>query len=314
MAKAWMRQIQIILTSTTLKKRITFGANSERSGDDLTIVVTGTKYLSALKDEFMVRITNLTYAEITQLISGKYYDIEIKAGYQTAGLHTVFKGGVLYITNVLGDRKSNECIIFCASQMIARFGQNRMNLGLNSGINMFSALNFIARRAGIPNSNVDEQFKARILRESESVATTASSWLDAFCQTNGFVINADNSMNATFNVFDPYRKDQRLIKLNSSTIILTSGYPTLTSEGLNLCLMPTFNFMCGDTIQIDNSIIDIGSTNKDAYKENVGFYIDVEGKYMIYQIEYSLCNRSSDFSLKMLCKARSLMSKLAGGR
>lgn len=312
MAKAWMRQLQISLTSTTLKKRITFGTNSEHSGEDLTINVTGTKYLSALKDEFIVKITNLTYTEITELILGKYYDIEIKAGYQTAGLHTIFKGGVLYISNALGDRKSSECIIFCASQMIARFGQNRMNLGFNSGINMYSAISFLARRAGISNSNIDEQFKNRILREAESVATTATSWLDAFSQSNGFVINTDESYGAAFNIFDPYNKDQRLITLTDSTIILTSGFPTLTSEGLNLCLMPTFNFMCGDTIKIDNSIIDLGTTNKDAYKENVGFYIDTDGKYMIYQMDYALSNRGPDFSIKMLCKARSLMSKLTG--
>jgi len=314
--KAWMRQIQIILTSEALRKRMTFGTNEENGGNDLNIQVTGTKYMSSLKDEFTVKITNLTYAQILELINGQYYDVEIKAGYRTAGLHTIFKGGVLYISNVFGDRKSNDVMIFCASKMIAKFGQKRMNLSLNSGINMYAAIKFITSRSGA-TGNIDEDLKHKILTESQSSNGTSASWLDMFSSKNGFALSSDASYGNAFTVFNPYRKDARVIKIEPSTIILTSGYPTLTTEGLNICVMPTFNFMCTDTIAIPNDIIDMGITSASDYKNNVGFYLDTSGEngygnYMIYKIEYSLQNRGSDFSLKILAKARSLMSKLTG--
>lgn len=314
--KAWMRRMQIILTSKALKKRMTFGLNEDNNGNDLNIQVTGTKYMSSLKDEFTVKITNLTYAQILELINGQYYDIEIKIGYKTSGLHTIFNGGVLYISNVFGDRKSNDVMIFCASKMIAQFGQRRMNLSLNSGINMYAAIKFITGRSGAAG-NIDKDLRHKILSEVQSVKDTSASWLDTFCTKNNLVLNSDASYGNDFTVFNPYRKDARVIKIDPTNIILTSGYPTLTNEGLNLCIMPTFNFMCTDTIAIPNDIIDLGISDASEYKNNAGFYLDTSGKngygnYMIYKIVYSLENRGTDFSLKILAKARSLMSKVAG--
>lgn len=313
MAKAWMRQLQVILTSNALRKRMIFGTNDNRGKDDLSISITGTKYMSSLKDAFTIKLVNLSYFEICELINGQYYDVEIKAGYKSAGLHTIFKGGVLYISNVFGDRKSSECMIFCASNLIAKYGQSRMNLGLNSGINMYAGIKFIANAAGIENSNVDESFKLKIFRSCEEATGTLANWLDIFCNSNNVCINTDASYSTDFTIFNPLRKDARIIKLTSNTIILTSGYPTLTNEGLNICLMPTFNFMCGDTIVLDNSIIDIGITNASDYSKNYGYYMDKEGKYLIYRIDYALENRSGDFSIKMLCKSKSLVTSTLGG-
>lgn len=314
MAKVWMRQLQVILTSSSLKKRLVFGGNTEIGKDDLSISVTGTKYLSALKDAFTVKISNLTYAEICELINGKYYDVEIKAGYRTSGMHTIFKGGVLYISNVFGDRKTNECIIFCAAQMIAKFGQNRLNLTLNSGINMKAAIEFVSRRAGIQNTNINDDLAKKILNSSETISTTIGNYLTSLCDSNNYIINSDESYGSAYNIINPYRTDARLIKLDASTIILTGGSPSLTSEGMMLTLMPTFNFVCGDTVIVDNSILDIGITNASDWTKNYGFYLDKDGKYIVYQIDYSLENRGSNFEIKMLCKSKSLFSSLALGR
>lgn len=312
MIKAWMRELKIILTSTSLRKRVTFGTDYEKEGDSLNITVDGYKYLSSLKDNVSVKIDNLTYKEVVELISGQFYDIEIKAGYRDSGAHTIFKGSVLYISNLLGDRKTNTVVILCASRLVAAYGQSRMNLGLQSGINMYAALNFLCKRAGVRNSNVSEEFKNKIIREASEVNTTLGSFLDTFVNSNNFIINSDATGNADVSVWDPYRKDNRVIKLEASTIILTSGYPTLSSDGLKISLMLTFNFMPGDTIQVDNSIIDIGVESKDQVNENRGFFLDESGKYMIYEIEYHLTNRGSAFSLNMLCKARNLVSKISG--
>lgn len=309
MQKAWMRRLQIILTSTILKRRMVFGFNGEKGTDDLHISVNLTKCLSILKDKGTVQIDNLTYKEITQLIKGQYYDIEILAGYKTGGLHTIFKGGVSYISNVLGDRKSNTVYIFFASQVVAKYGQRRLNLTLNSGINMYSALEFLCRRAGVANSNVDNEFKKNIVRETITTSQTIGSIIDKITSSNNYVSQSDASYGNALSIWSPYRKDARVINIDPSTVILTSGYPSLDSSGLHMSLMPTFNFMCGDTIVIDNSIIDIGISSYNAKDLNIGYYLDENGKYIIYQIDYVLDNRGSSFSMNMLCKARSLMSK-----
>ena len=314
-AHAWMREIEVILTSTKLKQKITFGNNWKKGLQDLDIKVTGTKYLSSLKDRFTVTITNLTYREITTLISGQFYDIEVKAGYRTSGIHTIFKGGVLYISNVLGDRKSNEVVILCASKAVAKYGQSRMNLSLNSGINMYSAISFVMGKAGINSSNafIDEDFKNRILQEHIVANNNITSWLDTLCDTEGWVINTDSSLGSDIAIWNPYRRDSRKIKLETSTIILVGGYPSLNSDGLKLAVMPTFAFCPGDTIEIDNSIIDIGVTNEEEAYRNLGQFMDRDGNYIIYQIDVDLENRGSNFTYNMLCKAKNLWSNLRLG-
>lgn len=307
--RAWMRQLQVVLTSTTLKHKMIFGANSLNGTDDLHIHVDCHKYLSSLKDAGTVQIDNLTYKEITQLIKGQYYDIEILVGYKTSGIHTIFKGGVLYMSNILGDRKSSTLYIFFASQLVAKYGQSRLNLTLNSGINMYSALDFLCKRAGIRNSNVSEEFRNRIVRETTTTSQTIGNIIDRITASNNFVVQSDASYGNALSIWSPYRKDPRVIKIEPSTIILTAGYPQLDSSGLHMSLMPTFNFMCGDTIVIDNTMIDLGITSANNRDFNLGYYLDENGKYIIYQIDYSLDNRGSNFSLNLLCKARSLMSK-----
>ena len=61
--EAWKRELKVILTSTLLKKKITFGESKQTN---LRISITGNKYLSSLKDSFTLKITNLTYNEIIQ--------------------------------------------------------------------------------------------------------------------------------------------------------------------------------------------------------------------------------------------------------
>lgn len=310
---AWMRQLEITFTSQKNKQTLTFGDNWKRGGIDLNIEVSGNKYLSTMKDRFVVRITNLTYKEITTLINGQFYQIEIKCGYRSSGLFTVFKGGILYISNELGDRKSNDVIVLCASEMVSRYGQARMNLSLKSGVNMYSALNYIKKLAGINNAYIDEDFKQLILKENEIANTNITSWLDTICQSNNWVVNSDYSDGASFSIWNPYRRDMRRIKLTTDNIILTGGYPTLDSTGLKIALMPTFNFMPGDTIQIDNSIIDIGTEDESEALKNVGQFLDKDGNYIITEIAVNLENRDSNFSFMCKARAKSLWSNILGG-
>lgn len=309
---AWMRVLAVTFTSRTLKKTITFGVNHELGKDDLSIKVDGYKYMSTLKDACTIKIDNLTYSEIVQLIQGQFYEVDIKAGYKHGNVMTIFKGGVLYISNALNDRKTHTAIILCASNLVARFGQKRINLSLNSGINLYSAINFVCRRAGIPNTNVSTQFKKKFLAEIMNVNDTAGSWIDKLCSQNqSYISNSDSITDSTLSIFDAVKSNNRIITLDSKTIDLTGGFPRLNTNGLSLTLMPTFAFMCGDVIKIDNSIINIGAQSTAEANKNLGMYLDKDGCYMITEQHYQLENRGPSFSLELTCKARSLISNVS---
>ena len=154
--KAWMRVLRVTLTSRKLKKQMVFGNSQFTTGFDLAIDVSGYKYLSSLKDNCTVKLTNLTYNEVMQIIVGEFYDVKIEAGYRDSSVQTIFDGGVLYISNAREDATTNTVIILCASKLVARYSQSRINLTLNSGINMYSAIKFGLKRAGISEVTISE--------------------------------------------------------------------------------------------------------------------------------------------------------------
>lgn len=300
---AWMREIKIILTSDMMKSQVVFD-------NDFHINVSGKKYLSTLKDTFTISIDNIPYDQQVRLIVGKYFNVEIKAGYRTSGLHTIYKGYVLYMSNNLGNHKTSNFIILCTSKMVAIFGQSRMNIGLKSGINMYSALKYIFKKAGITNAKVDKDFKYRILNESVQVNATLGSYVDQFINNYGYLSNTDESLGNMVDIWNPMRKDARIIYLNESNILLTGSYPTLTSQGLNLTCIPSITYMAGDTIVIDNALINISADDKSEVYTNKSYYLDEKGRYMIFEIDYELDNRGSSFNARMLCKTRSLIGRL----
>lgn len=310
--KAWMRELEVILTSTTCKKQYVFGRNWKEGKDDIAIDIVGYKYLSALKDNFVVRLNNLTYGEVVKLIKGKFYDIEIRAGYHSTGAKTIFKGSVIYMSKELGDRLTSTLIILAGSKLVAAYGQSRMNLTLNSGINMYSAIEFICRRAGVRNANIDEDLKNQVIREASSVQNTIGDWLELFTSANNLIIQTDSTYSNDITLISPYRKNNRVIKLNKDNIILTGGYPTVNSDGLSFSTLPTFNFMPMDVIILDNSVIDISVSNLDQSQFNNSMFLDKDSKYLITQIEYRLQNRGQSFMLSIKGKARSLFSLIGG--
>lgn len=308
--KAWMRDLQVILSSSSLKNSVSFGKEWQKGKEDIAIDIDGTKYMSSMKDSFTVRLSNLSYAEVVRLIMGQYYDIEIKAGYRSRGAETIFKGAVIYMSYEKQSATDNTLIILAGSKLVAKYGQSRMNLSLKSGINMQAALKFICKRAGIQNSNVDKSLKERVIRTAFSSQSTINETIDVFASSNSFIINSDSSYGNDITVINPYKSNSRVIELNSDKIVLVNGYPKLNSDGLSMTLLPTFNFMPIDTIVIDNSIIDI-STESTSNLNN-SMFLDADGKYMITQLSYKLQNREESFYVNLIAKSRSLFSKASG--
>ena len=306
------RKIQLVFTSDTLKKQLTIGSSNDEFEDEVDIEIEGTKYLSSLKDVFTINIYNLTYNEMSQLINGRYYDIEIRAGYRNSNIMTIFKGSVIYISNDKYELNTNRCIILCGSNFIAKFGQQRMNLSLNNGLNLYDATNFILKRAGLKNIKIDESLKSRVIKETESLKESPQSWIETFCDSNGLISNVDSTSGTDISIISAYKTNNRLISLTSDNIILTGGFPKINSDGLELTCLATFNFIPGDVIQIDNSLINtsVDSYNKASDLMN-SIYIDVDGKYLVYEITYKLSNTTGDFTCLLKARAKSLYNSIS---
>lgn len=314
--KAWMRILEVHLTSTLLKRKFVFGSNNDVEDNNLNITINGNKYMSTLKDSCTIKIDNLTYTEVISIIKGQYYDVEVKCGYRDTGAKTIFKGGVLYISNSLNADKTNTIIILCASQLVAKYGQSRLNLTLNSGINMHSAIKFVLRRAGITNAEISTQLKKQFLKDTLAIDDTAGSWLDKLTQTNtSYITNSDPSQTTSsiLSIYDSNKSNRRIFKLKDEYISLVGGYPQLTQQGLTLTILPSIPILCGDIIELDNSLISLPVQNKDEVTKNYGYFLDEEGQYMVIEQSFTLQNRGGSFSLTLSCKARDLVSKFSGG-
>lgn len=311
--KAWMRILRITLTTKSpgqngKNKQLVFEENE--SGVGLAISVNGNKFMSTLKDNCTVKISNLTYVEIVQIITGQFYNIKIECGYKSSGVQTIFEGGVMYISNLRESVDTNTVTILCASHLVASYGQRRINLSFNSGINMYSAINFVCKVGGVPNPNISTQFKKQFLEGIENAHNqTAAEWVNDQTTKNGSYISSSDCIGNSFmTLFDANKSNARVIKLNKDTLLLTNGFPRMTADGLVFSVMPTFAFQCGDTIVMDNSLIQINVTSQSEATKNLGGLLDENGQYMIYEMHYQLENRGQNFFIEIYAKTRSRIS------
>lgn len=327
--KAWMRILRVTLTTkgpgeNGKARQLVFGDN-ERTGRqlegiksnfnsaDLSISISGNKYMSTLKDNCTIKISNLTYVQIIQIISGEFYNVKVEAGYRTSSVTTLFEGGVMYISNLRESVETNTVTILCASHLVARFGQRRINLSFNSGINLYSAINFVCKVGGVPNPNISTQFKKKFAEDIINANASAASWVDILTKQNGsYIASSDCIGNSFMTLFDASKSNARVIKLNEDNLILTNGFPRMTTEGLVFSMMPTFAFQCGDTIVMDNSLIQINVQSQSDATKNWGGLLDENGQYMIYEIHYQLENRGQNFFLEINAKTRSKISAYLG--
>lgn len=307
----WMRQIEVRLYSQLNNSKIVYGGTSD---SQLDITVKGNKYLSSLKDNGTITISNLTYAEITKLILGQYYKIEIWAGYRTQSLQRYFKGSVSYISDKIRARRDNETYILFASDMVAAYSQQRMNLTLNSGINLYSAFRYICLTNGIDSSHLPDSLKQQFLSEVTQNYGTAATLVDQIAQnTNTFSLDTDNATDGCGVINCTDLSDKRQIKINPNTINFSKGNPTLDKDGLHMTLLPTFCFRPGDIIIIDNAIIDVSISDANqvasTFKSN---YLDANGAYMIMELDYVFQNRGPEFGINVRARSLNIIKNIVG--
>lgn len=314
----WIREIIVKLYSNKYNVKPLVYGSRDIDGNYLTsqlnIDVKGSKYISALKDNGVISISNLDYEDISRIIMGEYYNIEIFAGYKSQSPLCIFRGEVAYISDKIVQNKDHTCYIIYAPKLVAKWSRQRMNLQLNSGINIYAAYKYICMKNNIPTSGLSVSLRNQFLHEVQSNYGTPASLIDQINeQTSSNVISIDESIEN--NIIDCATiKDKRQIKINSDTINFTKGNPTISKDGLKISLLPTFQFQPGDIIIIDNAIIDISESNlsgaQTGYKAN---YMDPDGAYMIIQIDYDLQNRGINFELNIQARALNIIKNIIGG-
>lgn len=316
MTTVWGRVLRVVFSSRLRKERIEYSTEDETRS--LAIEIEGKKYLSALRDEFLISIYNLPYSEILKLIKHEFNEVEIYAGYKTTSVTRIFKGSVFYISNERDSRETNTAHFICVSNLLNLY-RGKMNLSLNSGINMYSAINYVLRNAGVVNSNVSEEFKRHVLRDVTEFKGTASTIIDLLSNENRNIVGqVDSSGGSDITLWNLNLTDRRRVVIDSSKGMIINGFPKITSEGVNFESLPVFNYMPGDMLLIDNHLIDISILSlSEAQRLNVGIQLNhsdtsTKGEYLLYHIRYSLTNTDGSFKVKLYAKSKTLYSNIIG--
>lgn len=311
--RCWKRILEIHLSSRKTGRTLIFG---DKQSSNLTIHVSGYKYMSALKDTCTIEIKNLTYSQMMQIMNEEYYDVEVIAGYHGGNRCSVFRGGLLWMSNKLENVTTNTVILLCAATIIARFSQKRLNLSLLSGIDMKHAITQVLRIGGMIRSDNDIDISSNIsgqILNSTTIQTNAADWLSSICNDNSYVINSDEINDKLVSIYDLRSKDIPVTELDNDCININAGYPTISSNGLNITIQPIYNFTCGTYIKIDNRLINVASYSWSKDTPALTNFLDKDGLYLIFQIQYSLENRGDSFSLILSARAKSLLSNFLGG-
>ena len=262
----WLRRINVRLISSRLGREIVYGEDRQVVNgktvlrDELSIVIDGYKKIATGADYGVVSIGNLSYEDIVRIVDGDFDNIEIWAGYRYGGFYKFYEGSVTFISQKINSRKDYTCYITFANKLIAAWTQQRVNFNLNSGINLYTAYQNIFEKTGVQPVNIDESLKQTILNKMEHGFASAKTFTD-------MVSDMDNSIFATTDpsacgdVVDITKIDgKQFIYVDSDSIVLQGGNPTLDKNGLKITIMPTYNFRVGDVIVVDNRLIDISES------------------------------------------------------
>jgi hypothetical protein len=318
--KCWIRRIRVTLTS---KKKSPNGKHYELvlgdSGkDDLSISITGTKNMAMLKDSGIVTIDNLGYDTIALIMAAQLYRIKIEIGYKsTDSMITVFKGEVAYISHKPHARGDSTTYISYASSFVAAWSQSRINFTARSGVNLYTMLNYMFIQNGISDKTyISPELKKVVLDNVYTSYNTPSNIITDIVGSSGgsFQLDTDSSLDGTV-ISVSTVKEKRVIPIDLNTINIENGNPTVTSQGLTISVIPTFNFIPGDIIKIDNSFLDISSNTTTVSGAQSTFnqsYLDANGCYMIRQIEYTFQNRGDTFDETITATAVSIFSSVSG--
>lgn len=328
LSSGWMRRIQIKFTSLYSDNlSVTIGdtiedavqtdeitGETKNSGYNYTIRVTGQKQLgTGIADGGTITVTNMEPDVLALIIAAKLYKVEIKFGYKSSGsLITFAKGEIAFITQKPFARHDTYTYITYAPESIAKMKQGTIGFFANSGVNMWSILNYLTDNT---KCAISPNLTRLALNQAQYFSGTASNIIEQLCKNANTIVSSDSSIGNVLTISNIDEK--RVIDVNPASVIIKNGNPTLTSAGLQIGFYPLFNFVPGDILHIDNGLIDISQGLMDFNSvinasDLNSAYIDVNGEYMIQKISYTFENKGEAAEINCLCRAVSALQNLSG--
>lgn len=319
--KNWIRLLYVELAQWGSTEWHVYGKTIDDSHKP-HITISGNKYLSPVKDNFTVKIYNLPFTEIAKIQLQKLFHIQIFCGYLGGQQYNafdgkrIFDGGIVNIVNQKTEYKDNIVTLVCASKLVAKAQEWRCNISFNSGINMYSAMKYIGKQAGLTNMNISDSFKHQYFEVANKATGSASSYLDKLSSTNNTqFFSADNSEGADFSAHSSREGGMRQIVIDPAKGMMIGSAPKLTSSGLNWTSLPVFNYLPGDLCQIDNSLIDT-SQGQDSLSGTTStpntVYLNQQGLYYIFDLGYELDNTDGSFQVNIHAKTKDLFDNVTG--
>lgn len=322
MIKNWIRILYIQFAKWGSSEWVRYGKTLDDSKKP-RISITGSKYLSPVKDNFTIKIYNLPYSEILKIQIEELFHVQIYAGYlgnqaiNQFEAKKIFDGGIVNILNEKKEYKDNIATFVCASELMAKAQQWRCNITFNSGINLYTAVKTMNRMAGMQNANISDSYKAKFMTQYSSASSSPSSYLDKISSTNNtYFMNSDTSSNgSSLNFWDSIRGGMPKIKIDPNLGMMIGSAPEITSNGLSWSSLPVYNYTPGALCEIDNSYINVTSgrtSYEGAIQTPNTVYLDKQGLYYIYQLDYTLDNTTGDFLINITAKAKDLFDNVTG--
>lgn len=320
MVKIWTRLLYLNFINDETGETITIGKTIDDSQKP-RIEISGTKYMSCVKDNFKIQIYNMTYLQMYLISKRQLYHVEIYAGYLNGQSYFNFNAPKIYdgyMLNMVNSKKSykdNVTTFIVTSKLVAQSQQWRMNISFQSGVNLYSMMKYIGEKAGMTNMNISESFKDMFNADVASCDTSASSYLEKISETsNTTFMTTDSTSDSEISIFDlsDESRSRTTILIDASKGMLIDT-PEINSSGLTMTSLPVTNYLVGDTIKLDNSLINSGE-GQDSYSTSIkvpnSVYINAEGLYYIWQVDYTLSNANGDFKVKLTCKNKEIFNNL----
>lgn len=288
--------------------------------DSLAIEVTGTKTLASVGDTASIVIYNLPMLDSLKLVQQGYTkNVRIYCGYYNTNKIKIFDGGVTYTEEGKNDKNTSILKIECANRLISDKFQTKISLPLNSGLNMYRAIEEVEAAFGISGQiEIDDCLNEDSLKGDLSRYDTLRGWLEAVIESSSLDRNyaLSTSSKSALSKIMGYKKigSGDTYVINTRDVNL-QGFPTVSYEGLKIVLSPIYDMSPGDIISIDNTIQATISTLNSANTGYLGnaVYFDKDGLYNIRQMTYNLSNRSDEFNVEVLAMSKTnFMASMLG--
>lgn len=345
---AWLRKLKVTLYADLGDRNhveLSFGDDPLK--DQLAISISGTKFMSPMKDEFTIHIKNIPENSDRSVIQLKDIDfryVSIDAGYAGMSERLFFGYIVSMTTKRIDNTKTLDTILVCSGS----YTYNNLHgktLTLKKGLSYYDALMFAARLSGIMPGELElpNTLKRKRFQQDFTFDGTLTSMLIQLQQLDkSLLCHCDFTSHSKFKIWDANVFTPRLVKLNPDNIVLTNGFPSIEDQGIVFTVLPFFNFIPGDEIIFDDakfinvaieslssytSIPDpskfIASGNESnfvydenqnkSYEEQLKSYVaNFQGRYIIRELRYNLENRGNDFTIGIKCYSKELYQKIKG--